>query len=113
MKTIKLSAASRTLAEYAAELSDEIVLLTERNKAVAAIVPLRGVDRESIVLSAHPAFLKIIARSRAQFRRGQTMSLAEMKAAFGSARSPNKRLQPRKARRRRGKKRSGSARLRG
>ena len=112
MKTIKLSTASRTLADYAAELSDEIVLLTERDKPVAAIVPLKGIDPESIALSAHPGFLKIIARSRAQFRRSQTMSLAEMKASFGG-RSPNKRLQPTKARRRSGQKRGTSARLRG
>jgi antitoxin (DNA-binding transcriptional repressor) of toxin-antitoxin stability system len=102
VKTIKLSQASRTLAEYAAELSNEIVLLAERNKVVAAIVPLKGVNRESIALSGHPGFLRIIARSRAQFRRGQTMSLAEMKAAFGDGRSPRKRLQPTKARQRRG-----------
>lgn len=89
MKTLKLSAASRTLAEYAAELSDEIVLLTERNRAIAALVPLKGLDRESIALSSHPAFLKIIARSRSEFRRGQTMTLADMKAAFGSGRSPH------------------------
>ena len=113
MKTIKLSKASRPLAEYAAELSDEIVVLTERDKPVAAIVPLKGVDRESIALSAHPAFLRIIARSRADFRRGQTMSLAEMKAAFVRTKSPNQRLQPTKARRRLGKKRGVSARLRG
>lgn len=92
MKTIKLSRASRPLSEYAAGLSDEIVLLTERNKPVAAIVPLKGIDPESIALSAHPGFLRIIARSRAEFRRGQTMSLAEMNAAFG--RSPNPALQP-------------------
>ena len=113
MKTIKLSAASRTLAEYAAELSDEIVLLTERNKPVAAIVPLKGIDRESIVLSAHPGFLSIIKRSRGQFRRGQTMSLAEMKAAFKAKRSPDKRLQATKARRTSGTKRGGRGRLRG
>ena len=83
MKTIKLSTASRPLADYADEFSGEIVLLTKRNKAVAAIVPLKGVSRESIALSAHPGFLRIITRSRAQFQRGQTMSLAEMKAAFG------------------------------
>lgn len=112
MKTIKLSTASRTLAEYAEEFAGEIVVLTKNSKAVAAIVPLKGIDHESIALSAHPEFLKIIARSRAQFRRGQTMSLAQMKAAFGRGRSP-KCLQPTKARRRRGKKRSGSARLRG
>lgn len=48
VQTIKLSAASRTLAEYAPELSDEIVLVTERNRAVAAIVPLEGVDRDAV-----------------------------------------------------------------
>ena len=90
MKTVKLSHASRPLAEYAT--SDQIVLVTERNRPVAAIVPLRGVDRESIALSAHPGFLRIIARSRAEFRRGQTISLTEMNAAFG--RSPNPALQP-------------------
>ena len=91
MKTIKLSSASRTLAEYAAEFSKEIVLLTERDKPVAAIVPLRGVARESIALSAHPDFLRIINRSRAQFRRRQTMSLADMKAVFDTvpAKTPN------------------------
>jgi antitoxin (DNA-binding transcriptional repressor) of toxin-antitoxin stability system len=111
VKTIKLSRASRPLAEYAAELAKEIVLLTDHNKPVAAIVPLKGVDRESIALSAHPAFLRIIARSRAEFRRGHTLSLAEMNAAFG--RSPNRRLQPTKARRSAGRKRTASARLRG
>lgn len=113
MKTINLAEASRPLAAYAAELSDEIVLLTKRNKAVAAIVPLKGVDPESIALSVHPGFLKIIARSRAQFRRRQTMSLAEMKAAFGAGQSPNKRLHPTKARRRQRKKGRKSGRLRG
>jgi antitoxin (DNA-binding transcriptional repressor) of toxin-antitoxin stability system len=99
VKTIKLSTASRTLAEYAADLSDDIVLLIDRNEPVAAIVPLKGVDRESIVLSGHPEFLKIIRRSRADFRRGRTIPLAEMKAAF-TDRSPNPRVQPTKARRR-------------
>ena len=113
MKTIKLSTASGTLAEYAADLSDEIVVLTKRNRPVAAIVPLKGVDPESVVLSGHPEFLKIIARSRAQFRRGQTISLADMKTAFAVGRSPNKRLQPTKARRRSGKKSAHAARLRG
>ena len=113
MKTIKLSTASGTLAEYAADLAGEIVVLTERNRPVAAIVPLKGLDRESIVLSGHPEFLKIITRSRAEFRRGQTISLADMKAAFAVGRSPNKRLQPTKARRRSSKKRAPSRRLRG
>jgi len=113
VKTIKMSRASRPLAEYAAELSGEVVVVTDRNRPVAAIVPLRGVDRESVLLSGHPEFLKIIARSRAQFRRGQTISLADMRAAFAAARSPNKRLQPTKARRKPKAKRAIRKRLRG
>ena len=54
MKTLAISTASRSLADYANELDDEVVLLTKRNKPVAAIVPLRNVDRESLALSTHP-----------------------------------------------------------
>ena len=97
MKTIKLSRASRPLTEYAAELWDEVLVLTARNRPVAAVVPLKGIDRESLALSSHPEFLELIARSRAEFRRGQTLTLDEMKKAFSAEGSPNElnqRLQP-------------------
>jgi antitoxin (DNA-binding transcriptional repressor) of toxin-antitoxin stability system len=82
VKTIKLSQALRPLAEYAAELGDEIVVLTDRDKPVAAIVPLRRVDRESLALSTHPEFLAIIERSRADVRAGRTVSLGALKEKF-------------------------------
>lgn len=113
MKTIKLSEASRSLAEYAADLRDEIVVLTERNRVVAAIVPLKKTDRESVALSGHPEFLKIIERSRADFRRGRVISLEAMKNELQGRQSPNKRLQPTKARRRTVTKRGSGTRLRG
>lgn len=113
MKTIKLSQASRPLAEYAADLGNEIVVLTEGNKPVAAIVPLKETDRESLALSGHPEFLELIERSRAEFREGRTLSLEEMKRAFPVERSPNKRLQPPKARQKPGTKRRSRRRLRG
>lgn len=113
MKTIKLSEASRPLAEYAADLRDEIVVLTERNRAVAAIVPLKKSDRESVALSGHPEFLEIIERSRADFRSGRVISLEAMKNELKVQQSPNKRLQPTKARRRPATKRRSGARLRG
>ena len=91
MKTIRLSTVSGSFAEQAADLATDIIVLTEGKKLVAAIVPLKGVDRESIQLSGHPEFLKLIARSRAQFRRRQTISLADMKAALSKKRSPNTR----------------------
>ena len=94
MKTLKLSRASRPLTEYAAELRDEVLLLTHRNRPIAAIVPLKGIDRESLALSSHPEFLALIARSRAEFRRGHTLTLDEMKRTFSVEGSPNLRLQP-------------------
>ena len=113
MRTIKLSQALRPLAEYAADLRNEIVVLTEGNKLVAAIVPLKETDRESLALSGHPEFLQIVERSRAEFREGRTLSLEEMKQSFPAKRSPNKRLQPTKARRRAVTKRGSRRRLRG
>jgi PHD/YefM family antitoxin component YafN of YafNO toxin-antitoxin module len=93
MKTIKLASASRSLAEYAKELDDQIVVVTDRNKPVAAVVPLKNVDRESLSLSSHPEFLKIVARSRRQFAAGKTMSLEEMRRAVLPRRTANKRME--------------------
>ena len=98
MKRINLALADRPLADYAAELCDEIVLLTKRNRAVAAIVPLKNVDRESLALSHHPEFLELIAQSRADFAAGRKLSLDAMRRAVLPKRSPN-RLVPRTARR--------------
>lgn len=102
MRKINLSSADRPLAEYAAELRDEIILLTRRNRAVAAIVPLKNVDRESLALSHHPEFLKLIAQSRSEFAAGRKLSLDEMRRAVLPKRSTSKRVQPRTRRARRG-----------
>lgn len=94
MRTIKLSHASRSLAEYAKELGEEIVVLTDRNKPIAAVVPLTHVDRESLALSAHPEFLALITRARREFAAGKTLSFEEMKRAVLPSRRPaNKRLE--------------------
>jgi len=92
MKTIQLSNASRPLAEYARELKDEILVVKQARRPVAAVVPLKTVDRESLALSAHPEFLELIARSRAQFAAGQTLTLDEMKRAVLPGRKASKAL---------------------
>ena len=38
------------LAQYASEVKDEIVVVTKGRRAVAALVPLKNVDRESLAL---------------------------------------------------------------
>jgi antitoxin (DNA-binding transcriptional repressor) of toxin-antitoxin stability system len=88
------------LADHANALGDEIVVLKEGRRAVAAIVPLKNVDRESLALSQHPKFLRIIARARAQLAAGRTLSLAAMKRAVLPRSSSRRRRKPtpRKAR---------------
>ncbi len=88
MKTIELSQASGPLADYATDLHGEIVVLTERNRPVAAFVPLKRSDQESVALSGHPEFLALIARSRTEFQQGHSVSLAEMKMS-GTRKSPS------------------------
>lgn len=94
MKKLRLSSAARPLAEYIADFRDETVVLTEGNRAVAALIPLKNVDRESLVLSQHPEFLELIARSRADFAAGRTISMSEMKQRVLPKRSPSKRIRP-------------------
>ena len=94
MKRLKLSSAVRPLADYVADVGGETVVLTEGNRAVAAIVPLINVDRESLALSQHPEFLELIARSQAEFALGRTISLDEMKRRVLVGRPPNKRMRP-------------------
>lgn len=102
MKKLKLSSAVRPLADYVADFGDETVVLTEGNRAVAAIVPLKNVDRESLALSQHPEFLELIARSRAEFAAGRSISLDEMKRRVLPKRVLNKGRQPTARRARRG-----------
>ena len=79
MKTLELRKASKALADYAANLGSESIVLTSNKKPVAALVSLKDVDRESLSLSLDPAFMKIIRRARAEVRRGEVYSLEQVK----------------------------------
>jgi PHD/YefM family antitoxin component YafN of YafNO toxin-antitoxin module len=79
MKTLDLGKASKPLADYAVNLGSESIVVTSKRKPVAALVPLKDIDRESLSLSLDPAFLKIIRRSRAEARQGKVSSLEQVK----------------------------------
>lgn len=79
MKRVSLAQASRPLAKFATELTDEIVVVTKGRRAVAALVPLANVDRESLALSTHPEFLDLVAKARSEIAAGRTVSLEEMR----------------------------------
>jgi PHD/YefM family antitoxin component YafN of YafNO toxin-antitoxin module len=84
VKKIKLSEASKPLAAYAAEIDDEMIVITSDGKPLAAVIPLKhleNVDAESLALSASRAFMEIIEGARSELRTGKTLSLDEMKRA--------------------------------
>jgi hypothetical protein len=99
MKTLKLSEASRTLAEYASELDEDIVLVTERNRPIAAVVSSRNADPEVLALSRRPQFLRIIERSRRDSAAGRSRSLAEVRDRFGLRGRSARPVQPARKRR--------------
>jgi antitoxin (DNA-binding transcriptional repressor) of toxin-antitoxin stability system len=94
MKKVSLGQASRSLGEYATELEDEIVVVTKGNRAVAALVPLTNVDRESLALSSHPEFLELVKQARGEIATGKTLSLEEMRRKVLPRTAASKRLQP-------------------
>src|SRR5262245_25662226 len=89
MKTLELRNASKPLADYTADLGSEAIVITSNEKPVAALVSLKGVDRESAALSLSPEFAKIIGRARSEAKRGKVFSLKEIKEDLLRATAPN------------------------
>jgi len=102
MKTIRLSEASRSLADYASELDDGILLVTKGKRPIAAMISLKHVDREVLSLSRSAEFLKMIERSRRDFAAGRSRSLAEVRTLFGLRGRTSPRSQPQRKKRARG-----------
>jgi prevent-host-death family protein len=94
MKSVELAEAKRALAEYAREAQRGTVVVTRRGKPMAAVVPLRGVDLESLAVSTSPDFIDVVERARARFLQTGGISLEEMKRRWGGKQAP-----PPKARR--------------
>jgi antitoxin (DNA-binding transcriptional repressor) of toxin-antitoxin stability system len=91
LKEIELSLAVRSLADYAADLGDEILLVTKRRRPVAVVVPLKNIDRESVALSYDPKFLAIIEKSRADIAAGRTMTLEAVERTVKAKPAPRAR----------------------
>ena|SRR5437773_942197 len=94
MKTLELRNASKPLADYAAELDSESLVITLNEKPVAALISLKGADRESLALGLSPDFAKIIRRARSEAKRGKVFSLDQIKAELRETPAPNQAMQP-------------------
>lgn len=82
MKIVEIAQANATLAEYAAGLAEEPVIITSNGQPIAALITLENIDLETISLSTNPKFMELIERSRARRSKGGVSS-AEMRRRLG------------------------------
>ena len=94
MKTLELRNASKTLADYTAEMDAGSLVITSNQKPVAALVSLKGVDRESLALSLNRDFAKLIRRARSEAKKGKVFSLDQVKQELLEPTAPDTALQP-------------------
>lgn len=92
MRTVEITEATGPLSEYARKARKGALVVTRRGKPVAAVVPVGGMDLESLSLSTNPDFIALIERSRARYRATGGLSLEDVREKYG--------IKPRAARRR-------------
>jgi prevent-host-death family protein len=79
MKVIEQAQATRTLADYAAEIEEAPVIVTSQGQPVAALVPIDNDDLETVTPSTNRQFFELIERSRAQTSADGGISSNEMR----------------------------------
>ena len=92
MKAMKLPKEIQSFLDVAETAGEETLVFTRKKRPVAALVSLRKVDRESLVLSTNREFLKIIESARKEVRAGKTISIEALQQKFGAG-APNKRME--------------------
>jgi hypothetical protein len=101
MKTLELKDASKPLSDYAAQLDAEGIVLTSKKKPIAALVSVKGADKETLALSMNAAFARLIRRARTEVKRGKVVSLRQLKQELATYRAAPNRPSQRTRRKRR------------
>jgi PHD/YefM family antitoxin component YafN of YafNO toxin-antitoxin module len=83
MKKIELAKASAPLSEYAVEAEKDPIIVLRRGKPMAAVIPLRNTDEETVALSTNKNFLKIIEKSRSKLKKHGGISAKELRRRLG------------------------------
>jgi antitoxin (DNA-binding transcriptional repressor) of toxin-antitoxin stability system len=83
MKKIEIAEATNSLSQYARELAEEPLVLTEGGHAVAALLPVDDADVESLTLSQSPKFQALIEQAREEYRSGSSLSADEARRELG------------------------------
>ncbi len=86
MKLVEKSDATGTLAEYATDIENGPVIVTDHGRPVAALVPIENADLETVMLSTNQQFLNLIERSRARVAQEGAISSEGMRRRFRPSR---------------------------
>jgi antitoxin (DNA-binding transcriptional repressor) of toxin-antitoxin stability system len=84
VKTIELSQATESLSAYALAAADGPLVVTDHGRVVAAMIPARDEDIETLSLDDDPRFLAIIGAARAEALAGRTLSSEAARRKAGS-----------------------------
>jgi antitoxin (DNA-binding transcriptional repressor) of toxin-antitoxin stability system len=79
MKTVEVTKATLSLADYTKGVIEEPVVVTVKGKPVAALVSILNADLETVSLSHNEKFLNLIDRSRSRQEREGGVSTEEMR----------------------------------
>lgn len=82
MKTVEKQDATRTLADYAADMQGGPVVVTDHGRPVAVLVPIENADLETVSLSTNRQFLDLIERSRSRVQAEGGVSSEAMRKRF-------------------------------
>ena len=83
MKTLEMTKATASLADYAREVRKEPVIVTRKGKPVAALVAVENADLETVALSVDAQFLALIERSRTRQKGEGGIPSAEVRRRLG------------------------------
>ena len=92
MKTLDISEAPAQLKKYARSARREPLLITSRGKPYATLAGVGPqTDYENLVVTTHPKFVEIMARSEARYRAEGGLTSDEVRRQLGIKPTRNKR----------------------
>jgi antitoxin (DNA-binding transcriptional repressor) of toxin-antitoxin stability system len=90
MKKVRLNEATSPLSYYVRKARQEPLIVTENGKVIAALVPVGGMDFESLSVSTNPEFIDLIERSRRRLQEEGGMTSDEVRRKLGLDTKPVK-----------------------
>nr|VFJ72041.1 MAG: prevent-host-death family protein [Candidatus Kentron sp. FM]VFJ72206.1 MAG: prevent-host-death family protein [Candidatus Kentron sp. FM]VFK19842.1 MAG: prevent-host-death family protein [Candidatus Kentron sp. FM] len=83
MKTMDISEATASLAEYARVVATEPVVITSDGRPLMALLDMKDTDFETFSLSTNPEFMEVIRQSRERHEKEGGISGEEMRRRLG------------------------------